>query len=91
MGIQCFPTMNTHHGDSSQDLEQAQSAEHVADLLGVVAGNDLSSAVGRIEAALAELRSRGEAAARSKAILSQTPAPLLREGIRLRAARQELS
>lgn len=64
-----------------------QPATLVAQLLDIVAAHDLEHALSDIEHLIARLRADAQEAAAARTALRATPAPLLREGLRLRAAR----
>ncbi|MEP9385540.1 hypothetical protein [Nocardioides sp. KR10-350] len=63
--------------------------EVVAQLLDVVADHNVDHALSGIEDAIARLRADAEQAAEAREILRNTPAAVLREALRLRAARLE--
>ena len=63
--------------------------EAVAQLLDVVADHSVEVALFDMEQMLARLRSDAEEAAEARAVLRGTPAKVLREALRLRAARTE--
>ncbi|ABM10402.1 hypothetical protein [Paenarthrobacter aurescens] len=77
--------------------EQAHSAvtiseptpEVVAQLLDVVATHSVDHALSDIEQMIARLRADAEEAAEAREVLRNTPADVLREALRLRAARIE--
>jgi hypothetical protein len=75
--------------------EQAPTAindpapEVVAQLLDVVADHSVDHALSDIEQMLARLRANAEQAAEAREVLRNTPATVLREALRLRAARIE--
>ena len=75
--------------------EQASTAitdptpEVVAQLLDVVADHSVDHALSDIEQMLARLRANAEQAAEAREVLRNTPATVLREALRLRAARIE--
>ena len=59
----------------------------VADLLDAVADNHVDHAIANIEGLVATLKQNAEEAAAARAALRHTPADVLREAMRLRAAR----
>lgn len=61
--------------------------EVVAQLLGVVADHSVDHALSDIEQVIARVRADAEEAAEAREVLRNTPATLLREGLRLRAGR----
>ncbi|PVG82124.1 hypothetical protein DDE18_15720 [Nocardioides gansuensis] len=63
--------------------------EVVADLLGVVAAHDLHHALSDLECLLAQLRAGAKEAQVARGVLRNTPAEVLRQGVRLRATRSE--
>jgi hypothetical protein len=63
--------------------------EVVAQLLDVVADHSVEVALSDIEQMVARLRAGAEEAAEARKVLSNTPATVLREALRLRAARVE--
>lgn len=63
--------------------------EVVAQLLDVVAEHNVDHALSGIEDAIARLRADAEQAAEAREVIRNTPAPVLREALRLRAARIE--
>ncbi|WP_049774146.1 MULTISPECIES: hypothetical protein [unclassified Nocardioides] len=63
--------------------------EVVAQLLDVVADQSVDHALSDIERMIARLRANAEEAAEAREVLRNTPAPVLREALRLRAARIE--
>lgn len=65
--------------------------EVVAQLLDVVAEHNVDHALSGIEDAIARLRADAEQAAEAREVIRNTPAPVLREALRLRAARIEAS
>ena len=77
--------------------EQAHSAvtvsetppEVVAQLLDVVADHSVDHALSDMEQMIARLRADAEEAAEARDVLRNTPAAVLREALRLRAARIE--
>ena len=77
--------------------EQAHSAvtvseptpEVVAQLLDVVADHSVDHALSDMEQMIARLRADAEEAAEAREVLRNTPAAVLREALRLRAARIE--
>jgi hypothetical protein len=69
------------------DQSGTPTAEAVAQLLDVVATHDVDHALSGIEDAIARLRAGAERAAEAREVLRHTPAPVLREAMRLRAAR----
>jgi hypothetical protein len=75
--------------------EQAPTAitdptpEVVAQLLDVVADHSVDHALSDIEHTLVRLRANAEHAAEAREVLRNTPANVLREALRLRAARIE--
>ena len=75
--------------------EQAPTAiteptpEVVAQLLEVVADHTVDHALSDIEQMLARLRANAEQAAEAREVLRNAPATVLREALRLRAARIE--
>jgi hypothetical protein len=79
--------------------EQAHSAvtisestpEVVAKLLDVVAEHNVDEALCDIELTIARLRAGAEEAAKARAVLRDTPAAVLRDALRLRAARIEVA
>ena len=63
--------------------------EVVAQLLDVVAQHCVDHALGGMEQVLERLRADAAQAAEAREVLRITPAPVLREALRLRAARVE--
>jgi hypothetical protein len=63
--------------------------EVIADLLEVVAEHNVDHALSDIEQLIARLRADAEEAAAAREALANTPADLLRQALRLRAARIE--
>lgn len=63
--------------------------EVVAQLLDVVAESNVDHALSGIEDAIAQLRADAERAAEAREIIRNTPAAVMREALRLRAARIE--
>lgn len=63
--------------------------EVVVQLLDVVAENSVDHALSDIEQMIARLRADAEVAAEARTVLRNTPATVLREALRLRAARTE--
>jgi hypothetical protein len=63
--------------------------EGVAELLDVVADHDVDHALSDMEQMIARLRADAEEAAVAREVLRNTPAKVLREAFRLRAARIE--
>ena len=63
--------------------------EVVAQLLDVVADHSVDHALSDMEQMIARLRADAEEAAEARAVLRNTPAAVLREALRLRAARIE--
>ncbi|WP_224274279.1 hypothetical protein [Nocardioides lacusdianchii] len=63
--------------------------EVVAQLLDVVADHNVDHALSDMEQMLERLRADAAQAAEARAVLRTTPAPVLREALRLRAARIE--
>lgn len=63
--------------------------EVVAQLLDVVADHSVDHALSDIEQMLARMRANAEQAAEAREVLRNTPATVLREALRLRAARIE--
>ena len=63
--------------------------EVVAQLLDVVAAHSVDHALSDIEQMIARLRADAEEAAEAREVLRNTPADVLREALRLRAARIE--
>jgi hypothetical protein len=63
--------------------------EVVAELLDVVADHSVDHALSDIEQMIARLRADAEEAAVARDVLRNTPAEVLREAVRLRAARIE--
>jgi hypothetical protein len=63
--------------------------EIVAQLLDVVADHNVDHALSDMERMLERLRADAAQAAEARAVLRTTPAPVLREALRLRAARIE--
>lgn len=63
--------------------------EVVAQLLDVVATHSVDHALSDIERMIARLRADAEEAAEAREVLRNTPADVLREALRLRAARIE--
>lgn len=61
--------------------------EVVAHLLDVVADHNVDHALCDMEQTIARLRADAEEAAEARAVLRNTPAEVLREALRLRAAR----
>lgn len=64
--------------------------EVVAHLLDVVADHSVEVALSDIEQMVARLRAGAEEAAEARKVLSNTPTTVLREALRLRAARVEV-
>jgi hypothetical protein len=64
--------------------------EVVAQLLDVVAEHSVEVALSDIEQMVARLRAGAEEASEARRVLSNTPATVLREALRLRAARVEV-
>jgi hypothetical protein len=64
-------------------------AEVVAQLLDVVADHSVDHALSDMEQMIARLRADAEEAAEAREVLRRTPAAVLREALRLRAARIE--
>lgn len=62
--------------------------ELVADLLDLVAEHDVDHALRDIEHLLARLRDDAEDVAAAREVLRNTPAPVLRQALRVRAARR---
>ncbi len=67
----------------------ARIPEVVAQLLDVVADHNVDHALSDMERMLERLRADAAQAAEARAVLRTTPAPVLREALRLRAARIE--
>lgn len=65
--------------------------EVVAELLDVVAAYNVDHALSGIEDVIARLRADAEQAAEAREVIRSTPAAVLREALRLRAARIEAS
>lgn len=63
--------------------------EVVAQLLDVVAAHNVDHALSGIEDVIARLRADAEQAAEAREVIRSTPAAVLREALRLRAARIE--
>ena len=63
--------------------------EVVAQLLDVVADHSVDHALSDMEQMIARLRADAEEAAEAREVLRNTPAAVLREALRLRAARIE--
>lgn len=63
--------------------------EVVAQLLDVVAAYNVDHALSGIEDVIARLRADAEQAAEAREVIRSTPAAVLREALRLRAARIE--
>ena len=63
--------------------------EVVAQLLDVVADHNIDHALSDMEQTVARLRAAANSAAAARALLRHTPAEVLREALRLRAARIE--
>jgi len=63
--------------------------EVVAELLDVVAACNVDHALSGIEDVIARLRADAEQAAEAREVIRSTPAAVLREALRLRAARIE--
>lgn len=63
--------------------------EVVAELLDVVAAYNVDHALSGIEDVIARLRADAEQAAEAREVIRSTPAAVLREALRLRAARIE--
>ena len=63
--------------------------EVVAQLLDAVADHSVDHALSDIEQMIARLRANAEEVAEAREVLRNTPAPVLREALRLRAARIE--
>jgi hypothetical protein len=63
--------------------------EVVAQLLDVVADHNVDHALSDMEQMIARLRADAEEAAEAREVLRDTPAAVLREALRLRAARIE--
>ncbi|GAW52561.1 MULTISPECIES: hypothetical protein [unclassified Nocardioides] len=76
-----------HTAAGASDLTATPTAEAVAELLDVVATHDVDHALSGIEDAIARLREGAEQAAEAREVIRNTPAPVLREAMRLRAAR----
>lgn len=64
-----------------------QPAALVTQLLDIVAAHDLEHALSDMQHLITRLRSDAQEGAVARTALRGTPAPLLREGLRLRAAR----
>lgn len=88
-GAVASPDMSeyAHTAAGVSDPTATPTAEAVAQLLDVVATHDVDHALSGIEDAIARLRAGAEEAAEAREILRNTPAPVLREAMRLRAAR----
>ncbi len=84
-----LPVMSDH--DPAPAITQRpvleQPATLVAQLLDIVAAHDLEHALSDMEHLITRLRADAQEAAAARTALRGTPAPLLREGLRLRAAR----
>jgi len=65
--------------------------EVVAQLLDVVADHSVDHALSDMEQMIARLRSDAEEAAEAREVLRNTPATILREALRLRAARIDVT
>ncbi len=65
------------------------TAEVVAQLLDVVADHNVAHALSDVEQTIARVRADAAQAAEARTVLRNTPAVVLREALRLRAARIE--
>lgn len=79
---------------SAQILPEAtqgagRTAEEVAHLLDVVAAHSVDQTLNGLEEMLARLRAHADEAADAREAIRETPAPVVREALRLRAARLE--
>lgn len=84
-----LPVMSDHdaaHAITERPVLE-QPATLVAQLLDIVAAHDLEHALSDMEHLIARLRADAQEAAAARTALRGTPAPLLREGLRLGAAR----
>jgi len=70
-------------------MGSSRDPEVVADLFEVVAEHNVDHALSDIEQLIARLRADAEEAAAAREVLRQTPAHVLRQALRLRAARIE--
>ena len=80
---------NAHAAVSVSSRTVEPTPEVVAHLLEVVATHNVDHALSGIEDALARLRADAEQAAEAREVIRNTPASVLREAMRLRAARIE--
>lgn len=80
---------NAHAAVSVSSQTMEPTPEIVAQLLDVVATHNVDHALSGIEDAIARLRADAEQAAEAREIIRNTPASILREAMRLRAARIE--
>ena len=77
------------HEPQTADTVSEPTPEVVAQLLDVVADHSVEVALSDMEQMVARLRSDAEEAAEAREVLRNTPARVLREALRLRAARTE--
>lgn len=68
-----------------------RTAEEVAQLFDVVAAHSFEETLSGLEKMLARLRAGADEAAVAREVIRETPAPVVREALRLRAARLELA
>jgi len=80
---------NAHAAVSVSSRTVEPPPEVVAQLLEVVATHNVDHALSGIEDAIARLRADAEQAAEAREVIRNTPASVLREAMRLRAARIE--
>lgn len=80
---------NAHAAVRVSDQSGGPTPEVVAQLLDVVATHSVDHALSGIEDAIARLRADAEHAAEAREVIRNTPASVLREAMRLRAARIE--
>ena len=80
---------NAHAAVRVSDQSGGPTPEVVAQLLDVVATHNVDHALSGIEDAIARLRADAEHAAEAREVIRNTPASVLREAMRLRAARIE--
>ena len=78
-----------HTAVSVSGQTSGPTPEVVAQLLDVVAEHNVDHALSGIEDAIARLRADAEQAAEAREVIRNTPAPVLREALPLRAARIE--
>jgi hypothetical protein len=69
--------------------DDSPTPEVVADLLELLAEHNVDHGLGDIEQLVARLRANAQAAAAAREVLCSAPAEVLRQGVRLRAARIE--